>query len=207
MEQYEEQIKLAIHELSKILSTNPICGSHNLTHMVQVTMHAKHALLEYPYELNNDEKLEVLLASLLHDIDDLKFFPNNKNYENANKILKTINITENSINNIIKMISLVSSSKNGDIIPENIKEYFLYPRYADRLEAIGIIGVKRCYQYTQTTKMPLYLETTLRPKDENDLWNNIATQTRYRKYNGISMSMIDHYYDKLLRLSKFHIRK
>ena len=40
-----------------------------------------------------------------------------------------------SVNLIIKMISLVSSAVNGDNIPYNIEEWMLYPRYSDRLEA------------------------------------------------------------------------
>ena len=55
------------------------------------------------------------------------------------------------------MVSLVSSSKNGDRIPEDAinNEWLLYPRYADRLEAIGIIGIERCYQYALTSKNTL----------------------------------------------------
>ena len=210
MNQFDELLKKAIKHLAHVLTLNPVCGSHDLNHMVTVLMHAKNALLEYNKldTITNTEKLEVLLASLLHDADDAKFFPNNKNFENATNILIKLNIPDNSIDNIIHMISLVSASKNGDNIPENLKdkEYYFYPRYADRLEALGVIGVKRCYKYTQTIKNPLYTNTTLRPKNKEDLWNNIATEERYNNYTGKSVSMIDHYYDKLLRLGKFPIK-
>ena len=52
--------------------------------------------------------------------------------------------------------------------------------------------------------MPLYLEDTPKLKTENELWS-IATQERYHSYDGNSKSMIDHYYDKLLRLTFFPI--
>jgi uncharacterized protein len=102
---------------------------------------------------------------------------------------------------------MVSSSKNGDAIPEDVvgKEWQLIPRYADRLEAIGLIGIERCYTYTMKKKLPLFLASTPKPKTEDELWS-IASIERYNAYDGNSASMIDHFYDKLLRLSVFPIR-
>lgn len=59
------------------------------------------------------------------------------------------------------MIRLVSFSKNkegGE--PVDLDEIYLYPRYADRLEAIGRVGVVRAYEYNITAKRPLVVETT-----------------------------------------------
>jgi uncharacterized protein len=105
------------------------------------------------------------------------------------------------------MVNIVSSSKNGDTIPDDVvgQEWQLIPRYADRLEAIGVIGIERCYTYTMKKKMPLFLPTSPKPKTEEELWQ-FASEERYKAYNGNSASMIDHYYDKLLRLSVFPIR-
>jgi hypothetical protein len=52
---------------------------------------------------------------------------------------------------------------------------------------------------------PLYIESTPMPTTEKDIWK-FATEERYKAYSGNSVSMIDHYYDKLLRLSIFPIR-
>jgi uncharacterized protein len=153
--------------------------------------------------------LKIKLAALLHDIDDSKYFPSNYEYQNANYILKSVrqidNLTDTDINDIIYMISLVSSSKNGDSIPHDCisKEWMLIPRYADRLEALGIIGVKRTLDYALYKKQPFFLPDTLRALDEYDLFQRIATADRYENYKGKSLSMIDHYYDKLLRLNSF----
>ena len=43
------------------------------------------------------------------------------------------------------MIKVVSFSKNGDSIEEGRSEWFYYPRYSDRMEAIGVYGIIRCY--------------------------------------------------------------
>jgi len=53
--------------------------------------------------------------------------------------------------------------------------------------------------------MKLFTENTPRPKTEEEIWK-IASIERYSKYNGKSDSMIDHYYDKLLRSTYFPIR-
>ena len=45
----------------------------------------------------------------------------------------------------------------------------------------------------------------MRAVSEEEVWE-IATEIRYSSYDGNSISMIDHYYDKLLRLSVFPIR-
>jgi uncharacterized protein len=201
-----------IYKLNIILSTHNVCSSHGITHAIAVMNHAENALNQAENKLNQttfkiDEKIKrcVKLAALLHDADDRKFFPNNQNYENLKEILD--DLPSDEIDLIIKMISLVSSSKNGDRIPEDAinNEWLLYPRYADRLEAIGIIGIERCFQYALTSKNPLYISTTPYVTTEEELWN-VANIERYNQYNGFSDSMIDHYYDKLLRASIFPIR-
>jgi uncharacterized protein len=149
-------------------------------------------------------KFFIKLASILHDVDDIKFV-STVAYENAKRILHfTGCVCAEDIDSIVEMISYVSASVNGNMIPERAKifPWLLIPRYADRLDAAGLTGVIRCYQYTKTKMLPLFTDQTLMPLSINDVWN-IATEDRYAKYNGESSSMIDHYYDKLLRLGNF----
>jgi len=201
-----------INKLDDILKINNVCLSHGIQHAIEVMCNAKNCIINNKiiinnktYELNEDEKKSILLAALIHDADDKKFFPNNKNYENLRLILE--GESDNLINLVVTMVDLVSSSKNGDIIPDFVKDklWMLIPRYADRLEAIGIIGIQRCYQYGKTTNNPLFVPTTPRPIDIYDIWN-YATEERYNSYTGKSNSMMDHYFDKLVRLTIFPIR-
>ena len=62
------------------------------------------------------------------------------------------------------------------------------------------------FEYTINKKRPIFTDTTCRAMNETDLFENIATIERYKKYNGKSDSMMDHIYDKLLRLGSFPIR-
>ena len=61
------------------------------------------------------------------------------------------------------------------------------------------------YLRKKVSKLPLYLESSPKPTTEEEIWA-LATEERYNSYNGKSLSMIDHYYDKLLRLSVFPIK-
>jgi uncharacterized protein len=193
-----------INSLESILLKKNVCISHGIGHAIIVMNNAINALSSEKYDLNELDYKSVLVAALLHDADDRKFFPDNKNYENLREILK--NESEQFVTQVITMVDLVSSSKNGDSIPNYVANnmWMLIPRYADRLEAIGLVGVERVYQYAKTSNNPLYVESTPKPKNEEEIWE-IATIDRYKSYHGSSLSMIDHFYDKLLRASFFPI--
>lgn len=104
------------------------------------------------------------------------------------------------------MISYVSASDNGNSIPKKAKKHpeFLWPRYSDRLEAIGPIGAVRCWQYNEEVKRPKSVDSTPRPKTREQLWN-FVTPDRLFKYmeQKSSDSMMDHYFDKLLQIAVF----
>jgi uncharacterized protein len=202
----EDSIMKDTELLQKVLEDNKVSPCHGIEHAKTVMYHAWCALEDY--ELDDQDQMAVLLAALLHDADDGKFFPAHKNYENLRSILKQTGKSSDFIEDVVFMVSIVSASKNGDRIPRCVRDkpWMLIPRYADRIEAIGIIGVERCYTYTKNvSKLPLYLESSPRPKTEDQIWA-LATEERYNAYKGNSASMIDHYYDKLLRLSTFPIR-
>jgi len=50
----------------------------------------------------------------------------------------------------------------------------------------------------------LFTDKTPRLKNIDELWT-YASKDRYQSYSGNSASMIDHFYDKLLRLSDYPI--
>ncbi len=175
-----------------------VCKSHDIQHILRC-LNMLNLALEHEI-LSERTKFILRVAVLLHDVDDGKFL-HTDNYDHAREIIRSYEVCSELEHEIIEVISYVSSSKNGDNIPDKAvdREYLLYPRFVDRLDASGVTGVIRCYQYTKTIGNPLYLPDTL--KAEN-VWE-VATEERYRNYKGKSISMIDHYYDKLLRLCNF----
>jgi uncharacterized protein len=194
-----------IEKLDKILQNNNISKCHGIEHAKAVLKHTINAITEIENKslTANDIKC-ILYAALLHDADDRKFFPLNTNYENIRSILE--DESTEIIDKVIEMIELVSSSINGDTIPKKCKnkEWMLIPRYADRLEAIGMIGLVRTFIFTLKKGRELYLSTTPMPSTISEIWK-VASIKRYKNYSGASESMLDHFYDKLLRLGKFPI--
>lgn len=75
-----------------------------------------------------------------------------------------------------EMISYVSFSDNGNTVPEVAVKHpeFLWPRFADRLEAIGAIGAVRCWQYNEEVKRPQAISTTPRPVTVSEVWSHVT---------------------------------
>lgn len=207
------EIRSIISELEKFYSNNSqIKESHGLGHAMSVYGHALKALEsleENNKKLDSETWNDILIAALCHDVDDQKYFPNNKNYDNARKIFSSLSepLSDVRIENIIKMISWVSCTKNGNSVPDEVKSsgnyYLLIPRWADRLEAVGKIGVIRCYQFNQEHQHPLFSDDTPRPLTEDEMWKFVTVE-RFESYqtNGGSKDMISHYYDKLFHVAR-----
>lgn len=181
---------------------NKIDVSHGYGHYIAVYEHAKKAIDEHSTPISEDNKQAILYAALLHDVDDHKFFPKNINHENARKLLK--DIPSNITNMTLYMISLVSCSVNGNSQKGIHWDWLLIPRIADRLEAIGNIGIERVIAYGEYIKRPMHTDSTLRCLTKHEL-DSIATDERFQSYlNGThSNSTLDHFYDKLLHIGKW----
>jgi uncharacterized protein len=143
----------------------------------------------------------IVAAALLHDTDDRKIF-STQDFSNARKLLAAAEFTESDITGVIEMISLVSASSNGNTLVE--PKWKLIPRDADRIEAIGEIGVHRSYVYTLVHGRPIATVATPIVTSLAEL-ENVDCKARYAEYvrsKGQSLSMIDHFYDKLLSIAE-----
>ena len=141
---------------------NKIPDDHGFSHYQEVSKHASFAVKDDTL-LKPLEKQAIILAAFLHDVDDpkiesfligrkLTFEP----YPIASSFLKDV-VSHEQTNLVLEMISYVSCSTNGDVCLKNIPNWKYIPRDADRSQAIGTIGIKRCFEYTQ--RMDRYLIT------------------------------------------------
>merc|ERR1712013_597732 len=187
----EDTIMIAVRDKLQALFTSVgMPESHGMAHCLVVLGHMEKAISAAdPTVIKNltSQKIFTLrLASLLHEADDHKYF---KNSTNVKDILEdALPGNENKvkiISDVEEMISYVSASANGNSVPPGARAdpTLLWPRFCDRLEAIGVVGAVRCYQYNRETTAPLMLDTTPRPGSEQE--------------------MMDHYYDKLLQIAHF----
>ena len=190
--------------------------SHGLGHCLTVLDHMEKTIasasLEHSSLLTPEKRLTLKLAALLHEADDHKFFKTSTYFDNAKQICEevlpdSLDSKQKMISEVVQMISFVSASANGNSVPEVARSdpTFLWPRYCDRLESIGVVGAVRCYLYSMESGEPMMLATTPRPATEQELWAEVKEErwTKYQTGGGASASMMDHYYDKLLHIGKF----
>jgi uncharacterized protein len=201
--------------LSELCEEASIPESHGVGHALKVLAHAEAALAASATPLPPARQLAIKLAALLHDADDKKYFPAKSvpAYPNARRILSRVlgptadsGASDGVAAEALKMIGWVSCSVNGNSCPpEAVDEPdLLWPRWADRLEAVGHRGVYRCWQVNTENGDALSVASTPRPASEEEVFA-LATPERFAQYQasgGGSASMMDHYYDKLLQVAR-----
>lgn len=137
-------------------------------------------------------RLTVSLAALLHDIADAKFYDGDERVgpKMAVDFLNSINVPKDVVDhveNIIIHISFKNSlDKEGSTF--NSKELQVV-QDADRLDAIGAIGIARAFNYGGFKNRELY-NPEIAPK------LNLSKEA-YKKSNSPT---INHFYEKLLLL-------
>ena len=117
------------------------------------------------------------ISALLHDVADRKYCNNiDEEYENITQKLASYSIASDVINSIlyiIKNISFSTEIKNQqkseeelkedlkNVNKENIKILLGIVRDADRLDAIGAIGVARTFAYSSNIGRPFFDQENL----------------------------------------------
>lgn len=161
-------------------------SGHDFWHVYRVWNNAKNILKHYP----NANKTVIECASLLHDISDWKF--NNGNSEIganiAKEFLLDINLDEKTCNEVFKIISKMSF-KGAKVKTPTLTLEGQIAQDADRLDAIGAIGIARAFAYGGAHNREIHTPDN-QPQLHQDSQN-------YLNSNGGS---INHFYEKLLLL-------
>ncbi len=159
--------------------------SHDWWHVERVWKLAKKIALK-----ENANTFIVEIVALLHDIDDRKIVGEaaSKELLNTNKWLDENNFSIETKNIILNIIQELSFKGAGVTTPMSSLEGCCV-QDADRLDAIGAIGIARCMAYTGSVNRPLY-DPTILPQ-------NHISYNEYKKGRG---SAINHFYEKLLLL-------
>jgi uncharacterized protein len=115
-------------------------GGHDAAHSLRVY---RNALRIAEGEPGCDMEI-VALAALLHDADDHKLF-HTENNANARSFLTARKVAPEKIERICEAINAVSFSQNRGKRPETIEGKIVQD--ADRLDALGAIGIARTFAY------------------------------------------------------------
>ena len=132
----------------------------------------------------------VELSALLHDIADPKF--HNGDETIALKVSREFLEKENAAAEIIEKVLFIIkniSFKNRNEAPENLPIELKIVQDADRLDAIGAIGIARTFNFGGFKNNLMY-HPEIKP-------NLHQTKEEYKKSNGTT---INHFYEKLLLL-------
>ena len=132
-----ELIRAAISYVELLFAGN--ADGHGFDHTMRVYRNA----MKIAGKENCDRQI-VALAALLHDADDHKLF-HTENNRNARAFLNAQKLDPETIDRICRDINAVSFSKNGAKKPETIEGRIVQD--ADRLDAIGAIGIARTFAF------------------------------------------------------------
>jgi len=162
-------------------------GGHDWFHIERVWKNAKLIAKN-----ENADLFIVELGALLHDIADAKFYEGDESIgpKKADEFLKSLEVDEVIIQHIVDIINHISYKNSLESNSEKFhsKELDII-QDADRLDAIGAIGIARAFNYGGFKNRELYnpeIKTNLRLNKE-----------AYKKSNAPT---INHFYEKLLLL-------
>lgn len=134
----QEIIEAATGYIRDLFAEN--ADGHGFDHSMRVYRNALRIMKTEP----SADRLIVSLGALLHDADDHKLF-HTENNENARRFLREYGIGRDTEDRICEAVNAVSFSKNKGKIPETIEGRIIQD--ADRLDAIGAIGIARTFAY------------------------------------------------------------
>lgn len=138
-----------------------------------------------------DCNLEVVeLAALLHDIADPKFHNGDETLalRVSREFLESRDASEDIIEQVLFIIRNISFKNRGEA-PENLPIELKIVQDADRIDAIGAIGIARTFNFGGFKNNLMY-DPHIEPKLN-------MSKEEYKKSNGTT---INHFYEKLLLL-------
>jgi uncharacterized protein len=160
-------------------------GGHDWFHIERVWKNAK--LIGADEDV---DQLVIELGALLHDIADSKFHDGNEEIgpETAHKFLSSQNVDPKVIEHVVQIIRHISFK--GGNQEQTFKSLELdVVQDADRLDAIGAIGIARTFNYGGFKNRSLY-DPEIKPV------LNMDKET----YKKSTAPTINHFYEKLLLL-------
>ena len=180
-------INRTTHYVKKILKNAE--SGHDWFHVQRVLNNAQYIAKQ---EANGADGLIISLGALLHDIADSKFYNGDESIgpKKAREFLTDLTIEEDVIFHVEQIIKYISFKNTLDPRLKSFSSIELdIIQDADRLDAIGAIGIARAFNYGGFKNMPIY-----NPE--------IAVETHLSKesYKKSKAPTINHFYEKLLLL-------
>ena len=172
----------AINYLKQIFAND--CSGHDYYHTMRI-----YRLAIQIAEQENADMLIVQLAALLHDVDDVKLSPETHDTKkNAVRFMKNSGVDDKVIASVCKIIDEVSFVGTDSVVPSTLEGKCVQD--ADRLDAIGAIGIARTFAYGGSKGRRIH-DPDIKPM------TNMNKADYNQNHNSTS---INHFYEKLLLL-------
>ncbi len=177
--------ELQLREIKQYVKTKmmTVDAGHDWSHIVRVVNNA--------IAINTSERADDFLVqagALLHDISDEKLFDKHAAEKELLDFLKSINLNKAEITILLEIIDSVSFGANINQDKELSLEQKVV-RDADRLDALGAIGIARTFHYGGSKNRLLF--------NQNIPPQKYQTKEEYRNSDSPT---INHFYEKLLKL-------
>jgi uncharacterized protein len=169
MEMSKEKILSAVEEFAKA-SVHYHDAGHDWWHIERVR---NLAIIIYKAEQRGNRFI-IELSALLHDVDDRKFSDRNDTETRLTELLSGYEIDPEVIGQVININKRISFSSDNHDKEKSVE--FMIVQDADRLDAMGAIGIARAFNY-------------------GGFRNNAIYDPIH-----INESTVGHFYDKLLKL-------
>ena len=138
-------------------------------------------------EKEGGNRFIIEMSALLHDVDDWKI-NTGENSSKTSTWLKNLKIDDSESKRILEVIEQVSF-KGAHVKNNAVSIEAKIVQDADRLDAIGAIGIARTFTYGGNKGRPIYL-----PDIKPELHDN------FESYKKTTAPTINHFYEKLLLL-------
>lgn len=182
-----QAVKNPIIELTEEFVRNELsedATGHDWFHVDRVRRNALHICKEE----QAGEAFIIEMAALLHDIPDEKLNESiEKGEEKLDAYLKTIPLADKDKKHIKQIIGTISFKGGQNTALSTIEAEIVQD--ADRLDAIGAIGIARAFAYGGKKGQPIY-----------DPSVNVRNEMSLEEYRKGKSTSIHHFYEKLLKL-------
>ncbi|MBO4569184.1 MAG: HD domain-containing protein [Candidatus Methanomethylophilaceae archaeon] len=156
-------------------------GGHDIYHTLRVCAVATAICREEGGDMD-----VVRLSALLHDVDDPKLF-GGEGLPNARRFMESEGIPGETVEEVCGIVSSISFKGTGRDVPASLEGRIVQD--ADRLDAIGAIGVARAFAYGGSKGRAMHIPGR-GPRE-------LLSESEYRSAEGTT---VNHFHEKLLKL-------
>ena len=156
-------------------------AGHDVDHVLRVLHSARLICVDMQSDQNQADQFVVELAALLHDIGDAKFHDGvERSAEFSTEILRELQVSDDVIEQVAHIVDNISFRKG--VPAEQLSTEAKIVQDADRLDALGAVGIVRTIEYGASVGQPFYVTDHANQK------------------TGGEKTGVGHFYEKLFKL-------